>query len=120
MIGINHNQVLAEAAARHLRETGAENYTGAVFTVTFAGIDEQIEVLVTTQKVGALTPHDLRIKAETEREAFRIQLTEANNLLKKLADIDLSASDFDFDHWQYLLSEVSLQLTTTHGASEDR
>uniref|UniRef100_UPI001C58F82F hypothetical protein n=1 Tax=Pseudomonas sp. UMAB-40 TaxID=1365407 RepID=UPI001C58F82F len=48
-----------------------------------------------------------------QNDTLRVQLTEANNLLKKMADIDLSATDFDHDHWQYLLGEVSLQLTTS-------
>lgn len=71
MSEINHNKLLAEAAARHLRATGAKNYTGAVFTITFDADDEQIEVLVTTQKVGAPTPHDLRLQAEAELAALR-------------------------------------------------
>ena len=81
MNAINHNQILAEAAARYLRETGAINYTGAVFTITFTGRDEQIEVLVTTQKVGASTPHDLRIKAETQRDVLRDCLSDAREWL---------------------------------------
>lgn len=71
MSEINHNQILAEAAARHLRDTGAKNYTGAVFAITFDTDGEQIEVLVTTQKVGAPTPHDLRLQAEAELAALR-------------------------------------------------
>lgn len=71
MIEINHNQTLARAAARYLRETGATNYAGVVFVITFDSGGEQLEVLVTTQKVGALTPHDLRLNAEAELETER-------------------------------------------------
>ena len=81
MTDIDHNQVLAEAAARHLRETGAINYTGAVFIINFDGGDQQIEVLVTTQKVGALTPHDLRVKAEERTDLLEGLLLRTNELL---------------------------------------
>lgn len=68
---ISHNKILAESAARFLRDTGATNYAGAVFAITFDADGEQIEVLVTTQKVGAPSPHDLRLKAEAELAALR-------------------------------------------------
>ncbi|PTT31926.1 hypothetical protein [Pseudomonas sp. HMWF021] len=115
----NHNEILAESAARYLRNIGAENYAGVVFTIEFDTGAEQIEVLVTTQKVGAPTPHDLRIKAENQRDTLLVQLNEANELLKKLADIDFN-QDFDRDYWQYLLGEVSLQLAATGGPTEAR
>lgn len=52
--------------------------------------------------------------AAGEREhSLRTQLAEANDLLKKLADMDVSAIDLDYDHWQYLLGEVSLQLSAS-------
>ncbi|NWA11966.1 hypothetical protein [Pseudomonas gingeri] len=59
---------------------------------------------------------DQAVLQMAERNALRIQLSEANDLLKKMADIDLASADFDHEHWQYLLGEVSLQLATCEQA----
>lgn len=59
---------LAEAAAKRFIDSGAENYTGDVFTITRDDGQPGFEVLVTVQKVGAPTPHDLRVTAEQQRD----------------------------------------------------
>lgn len=84
--------------------------TGGTFMLyTHPDADEAHDLLAATsleagERINAL---------EKERDTLRIQRDEANDLLKKLADIDVSAIDLDYDHWQYLLGEVSLQLHTT-------
>lgn len=85
--------------------------------------DEAYDLLAATsleagERIDALekecdTLRNAYARAGEREHVLRLQLTEANDLLKKLADIDMSAIDFDHDHWQYLLGEVSLQLHTT-------
>jgi hypothetical protein len=62
---LNHNQILAEAAGRHLLNSGAKNYVGQVFTISLDDGTAQFEVVVTTQKVGAKSPDEMRVDAET-------------------------------------------------------
>lgn len=66
---------------------------------------------------------DQAVLQRLEINDLRIQLSEANDLLKKMADIDLASADLDYEHWQYLLGEVSLQLATceqTQAQSPDK
>ncbi|WP_274644245.1 hypothetical protein [Pseudomonas serbica] len=71
--GLNHFQILAEAAGRHLVDSGAENYVGHVFTISLDDGTAQFEVVVTTQKVGAKSPHD-RLVACEQRNAELIEV----------------------------------------------
>jgi len=57
--GLPHGQILAEAAARHLLDTGAENFVGEVFTIDADDGQTQFEIVVTTQKVGAKSPGEV-------------------------------------------------------------
>lgn len=79
--GLDHNQILAESAARHLINSGAKNYTGEVFTITLDDGSEAFEVVVTTQRVGAKCPHELHSEAVTERDSLHAQLAERDALL---------------------------------------
>lgn len=66
--GLDHNQLLAESAAQHLIKRGAENYTGEVFTIQLDDSTTKFEVVVSTQKVGAITVYE-RLAAAEQRNA---------------------------------------------------
>jgi len=57
--GLPHGQILAEAAAKHLLDSGAENFVGEVFTIDADDGQTQFEIVVTTQRVGAKSPGEI-------------------------------------------------------------
>lgn len=76
---LNHAQILAESVGRHLLNSGAENYTGEVFTIALDDGSDQFEVVVTTQKVNGKSPHDLLLASERRN-------AELTKLLKGLPE----------------------------------
>lgn len=70
---VNHNQILAEAAARHLVNSNSKNYVGEVFTIALDDGSAKFEVVVTTQKVDGQSPHDL-LQASEKRNAELVEL----------------------------------------------
>ncbi|MBK3431438.1 hypothetical protein JJD84_11455 [Pseudomonas fluorescens] len=118
MTEINHNKILAEAAARHLRETGAVNYTGAVFIITFDNSGEQIQVLVTTQKVGAPTPHDFRVKAERQRDDLHKCLAAAREWLGDGKFADGLSRSYWRPAYSALVDHIDETLAANHQVAE--
>ncbi|WP_338924648.1 hypothetical protein V0M98_34075 (plasmid) [Pseudomonas silesiensis] len=70
---VNHNQILAEAAARHLVNSNSKNYVGEVFTIALDDGSAKFEVVVTTQKVDGQSPHDF-LQASEKRNAELVEL----------------------------------------------
>lgn len=79
---------LAKACMVSLIESGAENYTEHHFEVRVVGEDVARPVVVTTQFSDRPSPHELRLKAEAERDTAQAQVAEALKLLRKV-DNDL-------------------------------
>jgi hypothetical protein len=61
--------IMAGIFARQLSESGAENYIEMSFYDPTLGDNEKI--VVTIQRWHGLTPHQLRLKAESERDELK-------------------------------------------------
>lgn len=73
---------LAQACIAQLIESGAENYTEHQFGFVRDGEDVERPAVVTVQFSDRPSPHELRIKAEAERDTAQAQLAEAVGLLR--------------------------------------
>lgn len=74
-------QPLAKQAAALLISQDATNYVGDVFAIELEDSDARFEVLVSTQKVGGITPHERAASLQAEADALK-------ELLKEVAEKD--------------------------------
>jgi hypothetical protein len=89
--GLNHFQILAEAAGRHLVDSGAKNYTGQVFTIALDDGTEQFEVVVTTQKLNGQSLHDRLVASERRNAELVVLLKGLPEEFKDLSGSECSA-----------------------------
>lgn len=81
-LNIQYPKLIADAVAQHFVDSGATNYTGDVYTVTVDATEQQFEIVVTTQLVGAKSPHDIAVeKAERLAKAEALLLDISNWLV---------------------------------------
>lgn len=91
----DYSEVLAEAAACYLLKEAPENYAGKVFTISLKDNEPAFEIVVTTQRIGASTAHDLREKAEAEREHVIAENSRLIGLLFRMKDLFRADDPFD-------------------------
>lgn len=111
---LDHAQILADSAARKLLAGGAENYVGDVFTITVDN-GEAFEIVVTTQRVGAKSPHELHAEASAKLEDAerRIRKEIADGLLSSAflhCDVDKEDVLLCIEHGPGTLSEIKARL----------
>lgn len=82
---LNHFELLAEAAGKYLVQHDIKNYFGHVFGLKLDASGEHLEVVVTTRKVGAKSPHDMHEEAEAECRRLRILLAEHHEASQQAA-----------------------------------
>lgn len=68
---LDHPEVLAKAVAQYFHDKEITNYIGEVYSVTVGEGSEKFEIVVTTQRVDAKSPHDLRLEAEAKVEELK-------------------------------------------------
>lgn len=90
---LKHPQILANAVGKYFRDVGFVNYAGEVYTLIVDDTDQQFEIVVTTQLVGAKTPHDLHVEANAKLE-------RATQLLRDI-EARLQSGDTDFPSLGY-------------------
>lgn len=73
---LNPSELLAEAAGHYLVQHDIKNYFGHVFDMTLDASGEQLEVVVTTRRVGAKSPQDMHEEAEAECRRLKSLLEE--------------------------------------------
>lgn len=76
-----HGQILAESAARHLLNSGAQNFIGDVFTIEADDGETKFEIVVTTQKVGAKSPGEVCNELQTKLGATQRALRQLFDLV---------------------------------------
>lgn len=92
---LDHAQILADSAARKLLAEGAENYVGDVFTITVDN-GEAFEIVVTTQRVGAKSPHELHAEANAKLE-YATQLLRDIEARLQSGDTDFPSLGYDIE-----------------------
>lgn len=90
---LKYPQILANAVGEYFRDKGFINYEGEIYTLIADDTEQQFEIVVTTQLVGAKTPHDLREEAVAKLEY-------ATQLLRDI-EARLQAGDADFPSLGY-------------------
>jgi hypothetical protein len=91
---LDYNELLAEAAACYLLREAPVTYSGKVFTISMKDGEQAFEIVVTTQRIGAETAHELREKAESERDHAIAESERLQSLL--------GARNALLDHWLQL------------------
>ncbi|MFF7108143.1 hypothetical protein [Pseudomonas sichuanensis] len=126
---LDYNKTLAEVAAYYLLTEAPVNYVGKVFTISLKDDEQSFEIVVTTQRIGAKTAHELRENAENERDAAIAEserlsdlLAERNSLLDdwlQLANVcDDRNTDLMRETRNMLDEAILIDGSWTHAASD--